>query len=79
MQISDILRCDWGFNPAALDAAHKSRAVLVVASSEEAMGMVEYLARVYDGRVTLLQGGHIVSLFHIDDIWAEFLDMQTDS
>ncbi|TFK55821.1 hypothetical protein OE88DRAFT_1652310 [Heliocybe sulcata] len=79
MQVSDILRCDWGFNPETLDAHHKSRAVLVVALSEEGKGMVNYVARIYDGRVKLLQGGHIVSLFHLDEIWAEFLDMPLDA
>lgn len=72
-----LLHSDWGFRPDALDEEHSRPPVLITASKEDHMSPVayaHYLAANYkNARVKHVDGGHISILFHMDEVWTEFL------
>ncbi|KAG6854951.1 hypothetical protein C0991_009774 [Blastosporella zonata] len=75
-----VLNSDWGWGVelGGLDEEHTlGRRVLIVAGSEDDATPPqwgEYLASKYpNSRFKLFSGGHIVGLFHMDEVWAEFL------
>lgn len=75
--MSSVLHSDWGFRPDALDEEHSRPFVMLVTSpgdKEAPEAWTQYLAATYKNtKVTTLRGGHICVLYHLNDIWAEFL------
>ncbi|KAI9574538.1 Alpha/Beta hydrolase protein [Boletus coccyginus] len=73
-----VLHSDWGFKPDALDDEHARPFVMLVTCTGDKMApeaWTQYLAASYrNTKVKTLRGGHIGVLYHMDDIWAEFLD-----
>ncbi|KAL7947107.1 Alpha/Beta hydrolase protein [Trichoderma barbatum] len=77
MEVSDIIHSDWGFDPRALDAEHSSKPVLVVGSKNDHIGggTNDWLVSNYKcAKLKLLPGGHISSLFFMDELWEEMID-----
>ena len=72
-----VLHSDWGFRPDALDDEHSRPFVILVTShgdKEAPEAWTQYLAATYKNtKVTTLHGGHISVLYHLEDLWAEFL------
>ncbi|KAG2058815.1 alpha/beta-hydrolase [Suillus hirtellus] len=72
-----LLHSDWGFRPDALDEEHSRPPVLLTASKDDDMTPVAYayyLAANYkNARMKHVDGGHMSTLYHMDEIWAEFL------
>ncbi|KAG0694125.1 Alpha/Beta hydrolase protein [Suillus ampliporus] len=72
-----LLHSDWGFRPDALDEEHSRPHVLLTASKDDhitPMAYAHYLAANYkNARIKNLDGGHLSIIFHMDDVWAEFL------
>ena len=75
--MSSVLHSDWGFRPDGLDEEHSRPFVMLVTSpgdKEAPQAWTEYLAACYKNtKVKTLHGGHIGILYHLDDVWAEFL------
>lgn len=75
--MSSVLHSDWGFRPDGLDEEHSRPFVMLVTSpgdKEAPQAWTEYLAACYKNtKVKTLRGGHIGILYHLDDVWAEFL------
>lgn len=76
----EVLNSDWGWGVelGGLDEEHKAgRRVLIVAGTEDDATTLEwgqYLASQYtNSRLKTFSGGHIVAIFHMDEIWADFL------
>jgi len=76
--MSSVLHSDWGFEPSALDDEHSRPFVMLVTCTgdkETPEAWTQYLAASYrNTKVKTLRGGHIGVLYHLDDVWAEFLD-----
>jgi hypothetical protein len=75
---SDVLHSDWGFVPRELDEEHR-KPVLIVGSSQDDLGseMIAWLKDNYaNSAVKVVPGGHIASLFYMDEIWRELLAME---
>ncbi|KAH8658299.1 hypothetical protein BX600DRAFT_468935 [Xylariales sp. PMI_506] len=78
LEVSDVLHSDWGFNPAELDDDHASKPMLVVGSEQDHLGgsTNEWIAENYRAaKLKVVPGGHISSLWHMDEIWREMIDM----
>lgn len=76
MEVSDIIHSDWGFDPRTLDAEHSSKPVLVVGSKNDYIGGCtnDWLVANYNSaKLKLLPGGHISSLFFMDELWREMI------
>ncbi|KAG6859456.1 hypothetical protein C0995_008328 [Termitomyces sp. Mi166 len=79
-----VLNSDWGWGVklGGLDEEHTvGRKVLIVVGTEDDATTVEwgrYLASKYlNSRLKTFSGGHIVTMFHMDEIWADFFADQT--
>ena len=77
LEVSAVLREDWGFDPAQLEAKGP---ILICASQGDKMaddGMARWLAEAYpNGHLKLSEGGgHISGLFELDAIWTAFLEL----
>ena len=73
---ADIIHSDWGFDPRTLDAEHSRSPILVVMTREDkdTLGLGEWLVAAYkNSHARYQEGGHIASMFVMDDIWADFL------
>ncbi|KAL9487966.1 hypothetical protein ACSS6W_000243 [Trichoderma asperelloides] len=78
MEVSDVIHSDWGFDPRTLDAEHASKPILVVGSKSDYMGggTNDWLVANYESAtLKLVPGGHISSLFFMDEIWKELITM----
>ncbi|KAF8558844.1 alpha/beta-hydrolase [Imleria badia] len=75
--MSSVLHSDWGFRPDALDEEHSRPFVMLVTSlgdKEAPQAWTEYLAASYQNtKIKTLRGGHIGILYHMDEVWGEFL------
>ncbi|KAH0840067.1 hypothetical protein J3R83DRAFT_1034 [Lanmaoa asiatica] len=75
--MSFVLHSDWGFRPDALDEEHSRPFVMLVTGpgdKEAPEAWTQYLAASYKNtKVKTLHGGHISILYHMEDVWAEFL------
>jgi pimeloyl-ACP methyl ester carboxylesterase len=76
--VTSILHSDWGgFHPDGLDEEHSRHPVLIVASKGDTRApssMADYLAVKYkNATLKILEGGHIVSLFYLDEIFTDLL------
>lgn len=75
---ADVLRSDWGgFKPGALDDEHSQPLVLICWSQNDDAtppAWAAYLIENYRHAQSMeLKGGHIDSLYHMDEIWGKFL------
>lgn len=77
MEVADVAHSDWGFRPDALDNDHTKRPIFVVASAGDTLApddMAKWLASTYkNATLKSITGGHLASLFHLEEIWSEFL------
>ncbi|KAG8218784.1 Alpha/Beta hydrolase protein [Butyriboletus roseoflavus] len=75
--MSFVLHSDWGFRPDGLDEEHSRPFVMLVTGSGDKQApeaWTQYLAATYKKtKVKTLHGGHLGILYHLDDVWAEFL------
>jgi hypothetical protein len=75
LRTAGVLHADWGFCPSTLDEAH-AKPVLVVSSDrdEEApRAHARWLVENYKlARLRTVEGGHISSLFEMNDIFVDF-------
>ncbi|XWX02387.1 hypothetical protein V2A60_010424 [Cordyceps javanica] len=77
MEVSDVIHSDWGFEPAALDAAH-CKPLLVVRSADDIIGSMNsgWLAANYKNATSkTIPGGHISSMYYMDAIWDEMITL----
>lgn len=73
---ADVIHSDWGFNPATLDDEHAKSPILVVVTyqDKDTLRLGEWLVANYkNAHARYEEGGHIGSMFVMDDIWADFL------
>ena len=78
---SDVLHSDWGFVPKELDEDHREKPDLIFGSDNDDLGwrMNEWLVGNYrNARLKKIHGGHVASLFYMDEIWREMLEMSGD-
>jgi len=76
MEVADVIHSDWGFDPKHLDEQHASKPVLVVDSANDHIGggTNDWLVENYrSARFKSVPGGHISTLFYMDDIWKEII------
>jgi pimeloyl-ACP methyl ester carboxylesterase len=76
MEVADVVHSDWGFNPAALDDEHASKPVLVVSSKSDHLGgsTNAWLVENYkNASLKEVPGGHISSMFYMDEIFQELI------
>lgn len=76
MEVSDVIHSDWGFEPKELDEQHASKPVLVVGSTDDRIGGCtnNWLVDNYrSAKLKSVPGGHISSLFYLDEIWKEII------
>lgn len=77
MEVADVIHSDWGFDPRKLDEDHASKPMLVVGSKDDQVGgstnnwIVDNYA---SAKFKVVPGGHISSLFYMDEIWTEIID-----
>jgi hypothetical protein len=75
LRVAEVHHADWGFRPGTLDEAH-AKPVLVVSADrdEEAPGEhARWLVENYKvARLHTIEGGHISSLFEMNDIFIDF-------
>jgi pimeloyl-ACP methyl ester carboxylesterase len=75
----DVIHEDWGFNPTQLDDEHNKRPIFIVAADGDTMAPgtnARWLAASYkNSRYQSLSGGHISALFHMNDLWRQFLEI----
>ena len=79
MEISDIVHSDWGFDPRLLDDQHASKPVFLVGSAADQIcgSANSWLLKSYrSARLKEIPGGHSSALFHIDEIWREFIESE---
>jgi pimeloyl-ACP methyl ester carboxylesterase len=79
MEISDVIRSDWGFAPATLDDEHASKPILVVGSQNDHIGGSNngWLVENYkSAKLKVIPGGHISSIYYMDEIWQEMIDLK---
>ncbi|KAL7815505.1 Alpha/Beta hydrolase protein [Trichoderma gracile] len=78
MEVSDTIHSDWGFDPRTLDEEHSSKPVLVVGSRNDHIGgsTNDWLVASYRSarKLKLLPGGHISSLFFMDELWRDMIE-----
>jgi len=74
---ASVLHLDWGFRPDILDKEHSRPLVTLVTTLGDRMtpeAWSRYLADTYQNtKLKTLHGGHLGVLYHLDDIWGEFL------
>ncbi|KAF9222092.1 alpha/beta-hydrolase [Gyrodon lividus] len=74
---SSVLHSDWGFRPDSLDEGHSRPLVTLVTTPGDKVApaaLSQYLAGTYQNtKLKTLHGGHLGVLYHLDDIWEEFL------
>ncbi|KAK5050742.1 hypothetical protein LTR84_003301 [Exophiala bonariae] len=78
MEISDVIHSDWGFAPATLDDEHASKPILVVGSQNDHIGGSNngWLVENYkSAKLKVIPGGHISSVYYMDEIWREMIDL----
>ena len=76
MAVPDILHSDWGgYSPADLDEEHSKPVLLFLTKEDwEMTRMGEWLAsKLKNVRIRYGEGGHVGSLFIMDDIWKDFM------
>ncbi|TWU72043.1 hypothetical protein ED733_001835 [Metarhizium rileyi] len=76
LEVSDVIHSDWGFDPARLDEEHATKPVLVVSSDSDHIGGAtnDWLVANYKGAIAkTIPGGHISSLYHMDEIFREIM------
>lgn len=81
MEVSDVLHSDWGFVPSRLDDAH-NRVVLIVGAERDDIGggMNTWLGDNYKNAVVdTVKGGHIGTLFALDELWAKLFKLAGES
>ena len=74
--VADVLHSDWGgYNPTKLDGEHAKPAMFVLTKEDkETKWMGEWLASKLPGSsIRYEEGGHVGSLFVMDDIWEDFM------
>ena len=79
--IPEIYHSGWGgVCPDKLDDEHAHRPVLIVASRADHLApayMADWLAKNYrNAKLKFIEGGHIAAIFHLDEIWDEFLSLE---
>lgn len=77
MEVSDVVHSDWGFEPRQLDDEHASKPMLVVSSMDDHLGgsTNQWIVENYwSASRKVVPGGHISSLFYMDEIWQEIID-----
>ncbi|KAF8642071.1 hypothetical protein AX16_009687 [Volvariella volvacea WC 439] len=76
MEASDVVREDWGFEPRNVSTL--GRKILIVASTDDELApdsMTQWLMAQYRGAsLRSIEGGHMASLHHYDEVWAALLD-----
>lgn len=78
-EVSDVLHSDWGFAPAALDEEHASKPIVIAGSQLDHLGGSTngWMAVNYkSSTLKISPGGHISSLYYLDDLWTELLDCE---
>jgi len=79
METADVIHGDWGFNPAELDEEHNKRPVFLVSADGDTMAPdanAKWLAASYkNARYRSISGGHLAALYHMDDLWKQFLEL----
>ena len=74
----DAIHEDWGFNPALLDDEHNKRPIFIVTTDGDTMAPssnAKWLAASYkNSRYQSFPGGHIAAIYHMDDLWKQFLE-----
>ncbi|CAI7652639.1 unnamed protein product [Penicillium pancosmium] len=76
MEVSDIIHSDWGFDPRVLDDQHGSKPILIVGSKSDQIGgsTNSWLLKNYrSATLKLIPGGHISSLFYMDELWRDLM------
>jgi pimeloyl-ACP methyl ester carboxylesterase len=78
LDAADVIHEDWGFNPALLDDEHNKRPIFIVATDGDTMAPdtnAKWLAASYkNARYQSLPGGHIAAIYHMNDLWRQFLE-----
>ncbi|SPO01207.1 uncharacterized protein DNG_03954 [Cephalotrichum gorgonifer] len=77
-EVSDVIYSDWGFEPSKLDDEHSSKPMLIVGSDKDPQGgsTNEWMGANYkSARVKTVPGGHISSMFYMDELWRELLEL----
>ena len=78
LDAADVIHEDWGFNPALLDDEHNKRPIFIVASDGDTMtpdANAKWLEAAYkNSRYKSISGGHIAALYHMNDLWKQFLE-----
>jgi pimeloyl-ACP methyl ester carboxylesterase len=79
METADVIHGDWGFNPAELDEEHNKRPILVVTTDDDTLAPdanAKWLAASYkNSRYRLLSGGHLASVYYINELWRQLLEL----
>lgn len=79
MEVSDVIHSDWGFEPIKLDDEHITKPVLVIGSEKDHLGgsSNDWIVSNYkSASLKLVPGGHISSLYYMDEIWQEMIDSE---
>ena len=71
-----VVHSDWGFKPWEL-GSERGRALIAAGDEDDlGLGMARWLRNNYQGaRLEVVKGGHVATLWHIDEIWLELLQM----
>jgi len=76
--MAPVLHSDWGFRPDTLDEEHSRPLVMIVTCAGDKQApeaWSQYLAATYKNtKIKTLGGGHIGILYHMESVWAEFLE-----
>lgn len=73
LEVSDMVHSDWGFEPARLDD-DASKPMLVVGSEGDHLGGSTngwLVANYKSAKLKVIPGGHISSLYYMDEIWRD--------
>lgn len=79
MEVSDVIHSHWGFEPIELDDEHASKPMLVVGSDKDHLGSSTngWLVDNYKtAKCKVVPGGHISSIYYLDEIWQEMIDCE---
>lgn len=74
MEVPDVIHSDWGFEPITLDDEHAVKPILVVGSEQDHLGGSTngwIVANYRSANFKSIPGGHMSSLYYMDDIWRE--------
>jgi Alpha/beta hydrolase family len=77
MEVADVIHSDWGFEPATLDDEHATKPVLIVGSENDHLGGSNndwIVANYRSSSLKIVPGGHISSIFYMDEIWQEMIN-----